>query len=184
VTDARGVTSYSYDDRDRLIEKKDPTGYELTYAYDAQGNRTNLTAIVGAEDYTTTYTYDTRNRIATVTNSQGNSYTLNYDDSGNWHGLAFPNGLNTVYTYDTSNRLASLSTTNGAGQLIQSYAYALSAAGNPERIDEYDGVSRHYQYDALNRLTHDRANRFGRGAHLPSRIHLRFDWESADATNL
>ena len=156
VTDGRGVTSYLYDDRDRLLEKSDPTGYKLTYTYDEQGNRTSLTAIVGAEAYTTTYGYDALNRPATVTDCQGRITTLDYDPNGNRTTLAFPNGVTTRYTYDALNRLTNLSTSKGTGELIQSYAYTLGAAGHRIRVEELDGTSRHYQYDTLYRLTQDR----------------------------
>lgn len=38
------TTSYTYDNRDRMLTKVDPSGYTLTYAYDAVGNRTSLVA--------------------------------------------------------------------------------------------------------------------------------------------
>ena len=158
VTDGRGTTTYAYDNRDRLREKTDPNGYKLTYAYDAQGNRTSLTATAGVEVYTTTYTYDALNRLATVTDSQGGVTTLSYDNNGNRATLAFPNGVTTSYTYDALSRLTNLATVNGVGEVIQSYAYTLGAAGNRNRIDEHDGTSRHYRYDALYRLTQDRVS--------------------------
>ncbi len=41
---------------------------------------------------------------------------------------------------------------------MQSYAYTLGAAGHRTRIDEHDGTSRSYAYDALYRLTQDRVS--------------------------
>ncbi|MCP3976137.1 MAG: RHS repeat protein, partial [bacterium] len=156
VTDARGTTSYTYDARDHLIEKVDPTGYKLGYGYDLQGNRTRLTATVGAQVFTTTYAHDELNRIETVTDSQGGVTTLGYDDNGNRADLAHPNGVTTAYTYDGLSRLSHLETVNSVGNVLQSYAYTLGAAGNRTRIDEHDGTSRHYVYDNLYRLTQDR----------------------------
>ncbi|MCP3974230.1 MAG: RHS repeat-associated core domain-containing protein, partial [bacterium] len=157
VTDARGTTSYTYDDRDRLIEKTDPNGYKLGYGYDLEGNRTRLTATVGAQVFTTTYTYDELNRAESVTDPQGGVTTLGYDDNGNRQTLAHPNGVTTTYTYDGLSRLSHLETVNSVGTVLQSYAYTLGAAGNRTRIDEHDGTSRYYQYDDLHRLTQDRA---------------------------
>ncbi|MCP3974181.1 MAG: RHS repeat protein, partial [bacterium] len=156
AVDARGTTSYTYDDRDRLIEKTDPNGYKLGYGYDLQGNRTRLTATVGAQVFTTTYTYDDLNRVETVTDPQGGVTTLGYDDNGNRESQAHPNGVTTTYTYDGLNRLSHLETANSIGAVLQSYAYTLGDAGNRTRIDEHDGTSRHYQYDDLYRLTLDR----------------------------
>ncbi|MCP3998167.1 MAG: RHS repeat-associated core domain-containing protein [bacterium] len=156
AVDARGTTSYTYDDGDRLIEKVDPTGYKLAFGYDLEGNRTRLTATVGAQVFTTTYTYDALNRIKTVSDPQGGVTAFGYDDNGNQETLAHPNGVTTSYAYDALNRLSQLETINGVGTALQSCAYTLGAAGNRTRIDEYDGVSRHYLYDELYRLTQDR----------------------------
>jgi YD repeat-containing protein len=41
MVDASGVTTYRYDNRNRLIEKVTPQG-KLFYAYDANGNVTNI----------------------------------------------------------------------------------------------------------------------------------------------
>ncbi|MCP3994624.1 MAG: RHS repeat-associated core domain-containing protein, partial [bacterium] len=156
VADARGTGTYTYDDRDRLLEKTDPTGYKLGYGYDLQGNRTRLTATVGAQVFTTTYTYDVLNRLETVTDSQGGVTTLGYDDNGNRETLAHPNGVTTTYTYNALNRLINLSTESLTEGILASYAYTLGPAGNRIRIDEHDGTSRRYLYDALYRLTQDR----------------------------
>ena len=43
ATDARGVTDYEYDVRDRLSKLTYPDGRRLEYGYDANGNRTTLT---------------------------------------------------------------------------------------------------------------------------------------------
>jgi YD repeat-containing protein len=37
MTDASGITNYTYDTRDRLLTKASPFG-TLTYTYDAAGN--------------------------------------------------------------------------------------------------------------------------------------------------
>ena len=142
--------------RDRLTEKVDPTGYSLRYGYDAAGNRTSLTATIGAEVYTTVYTHDALNRVATVTDSQGGVTTLGYDANGNQASLEHPSGVVTSYAYDALNRLTDLRTETSAGDVLQSYAYTLGLAGNRTRVDEHDGTSRHYGYDDLYRLIQDR----------------------------
>ena len=49
-----------------------------------------------------------------------------------------------------------LTTSTSVGDVLESYAYTLGPAGNRTRIDEQDGTSRLYTYDALYRLTQDR----------------------------
>jgi YD repeat-containing protein len=74
ATNSRGTTNYTYDNRNRLETLTYPDGRKLTYGYDANGNRTSLTAEVGGETLTTTYSYDELNRLQTVTDSEGRDY--------------------------------------------------------------------------------------------------------------
>ena len=67
VTDSSGVTSYAYDDNNRLLRVSEPDGSEMAYTYDAEGNRTSVTVPSG----TTTYTYDAIDRLTTVTDPSG-----------------------------------------------------------------------------------------------------------------
>jgi RHS repeat-associated protein len=157
VTDDRGVTSYDYDVRDRLASLTYPDGRSLAYSYDANGNRTTMTATIpGATPIvlSTTYTYDDANRLDLVTDTAGRVYDHGYDLSGNRTSLAQPNGTLTSYAYNTLNRLTSLSTTRDTST-VQSYALTLGPAGNRERIEEADGTVRDYSYDELYRLTGD-----------------------------
>jgi RHS repeat-associated protein len=155
ATDARGVTSWTYDDRDRLESLTYPDGRALTYGHDANSNRTSLTAtIAGAPVLTTGYTYDDANRLDIVTDTAGRTYDHGYDANGNRTSLAQPNGTVTAYTYDTLNRLTNLTTVHGA-TTVQSYALTLGLAGNRTQITEGDGTVRAYGYDELYRLTSD-----------------------------
>ncbi len=152
VVGSTGTIQYEYDGRDRLVQLTSPTG-QLRYSYDAIGNRTSLTAEVGAATLTTSYTYDALNRLSMVTDPQGGSYSYGYDASGNRSDLVYPNGTTTEYAYDILNRLVNQTTTDNTGSVINSFAYTLGSAGNRERVDEHDGTSRSYTYDALYRLT-------------------------------
>lgn len=152
VTDARGMTLYTYDNRDRLGSLTYPDGRKLEYAYDGEGNRTTLTAHVGGRVLTTTYAYDDAGRLDVVTDPLGRAYDHGHDANGNRETLAYPNRTSTRYTYDALNRLKTLTTTGPLGT-VQSYAFTLGPAGNRERIDEHDGTSRQYTYDSFLRLT-------------------------------
>jgi YD repeat-containing protein len=56
MTDASGVTSYRYDNRNRRIEKATPQG-TLLYAYDARGNVTNISSTT-PDGVRLNYSYD------------------------------------------------------------------------------------------------------------------------------
>ncbi|MEO8198413.1 MAG: RHS repeat-associated core domain-containing protein, partial [Thermoanaerobaculia bacterium] len=153
ATDARGVTTYGYDNRDRVTSLVYPDGRSLEYSYDAAGNRTALTANVASRTLTTSYTYDDLNRLDTVTDPNGGVYNHNYDANGNRSSLLFPNGVATTYAYNAKNQLLNISTINNAGTTLVSFAYTLTPSGNRTKIVEHDGITRNYSYDSLYRLT-------------------------------
>ena len=158
VTDARGVTSYAYDPLDRLTEKVDPAGHRLTYAYDSYGNLATLTVEVAGKSFTTAYSYDAVHRPTAVTDSLGGVTSFSYHDNGRVAGVAYANGVSTSHLYDGRRRLTELTTSTGLDEVIQSYVYSLSAAGRRQRVDEHDGTSRHYSFDALGLLERDRVS--------------------------
>jgi RHS repeat-associated protein len=151
ATDARGVTSYTYDVRDRVKTMTYPDGRGLSYDWDANGNRSTLTALVGTQSLPTTYTYDDGSRLSDVVDPLSRTSHYDYDPNGNRTGLTQPNAAQTQYTYNTINRLTDLDTMN-AGATIQRYQFTLGPAGNRERIDEAGGLARIYSYDDLYRL--------------------------------
>ncbi len=70
MTDASGATAFSYDDRNRLVQKtKTWTGQasnvSLNYAYDANGNLTNILSS-DVNGVNVAYAYDELNRLAAV----------------------------------------------------------------------------------------------------------------------
>ncbi len=160
ATDARGTTTYGYDVRQRLASLTYPDGRKLEYGYDANGNRSSLTATgIARAPLATAFTYDDAGRLDLVTDPAGRTYDHGYDANGNRASLAHPNGTVTAYTYNTLNRLTNLATTRPAsGQTIQSYGFTLGAAGNRTAITESDGTVRTYTYDSLYRLTGERVS--------------------------
>jgi RHS repeat-associated protein len=157
MTDASGVTNYTYDTRDRLLTKATPFG-TLTYTYDATGNAASLKSS-NTGGASLTYTYDALNRLSTVADASGIT-TYNYDAAGNLSSYAYPNGVLTGYGYDPLNRLTNMQsvcatgtgcTTPGAS--ISSYAYTLDSAGNRLSVTELSGRKAQYGYDDLYHLT-------------------------------
>ena len=152
MVDGRGTTTYSYDDRDRPVEMVYPGGNKLAYGWDANGNRTSVSAHVAGQVLTTSSTYDVLNRLDTVTDPRGKVYDHGYDANGNRTSLAYPNDLQTSYSYDALNRLQELRTRTAVGSVLASYAYTLGPAGNRTKIEEADGTVKSYGYDSLYRL--------------------------------
>ncbi len=177
MVDARGTTSYAYDARDRVTSITYPDGRALGFGYDAAGNRTSLVAQVGGQTLTTAYTYDALNRLETVTDPDGEVYAHGYDANGNRASLAFPNGVATSYAYDTRNRLRNLTTVSSVGARRSSPSPTRwPPNGQRTKIVEHDGTTRHYGYDALDRLT-DEHVRAGTAPDAPTAWHNAFTYD-------
>jgi len=157
MTDASGVTNYTYDNRDRLLTKATPFG-TLTYTYDAAGDVLSLKSS-NAGGASMTYTYDVLNRLSTVSDASG-ATTYNYDAAGNLSSYAYPNGVLTTYAYDPLNRLINMQSTCATGTgcttpgaPISSYVHTLGPAGNRLSVTELSGRKAQYGYDDLYHLT-------------------------------
>jgi RHS repeat-associated protein len=148
MADASGVTSYSYDVRDRVTQKATPFG-SLTYAYDGASNESSVQASQSAQAIT--YSYDSLNRVSTVTDTAGAS-SYSYDAAGNLIGVNYPNAVQSSYSYDTLNRLTQAESKSGAVS-VSNYAYTLDAAGHRLSVTELNGRNVKYAYDSLYRLT-------------------------------
>lgn len=152
MEDASGVTTYTYDQRDRLLSKATPWG-TLTYSYDAAGNLLSIRSS-NANGVNVTYSYDELNRLAALDdqNLADGVTTYAYDNAGNLVSYRYPNFVQHDYTYDPLNRLTNLSVHKGFAPLA-AYAYTLGAAGNRLAVSELSGRTVQYAYDDLYRLT-------------------------------
>ncbi len=147
MADLHGVTSYQYDDLDRVIAVTSPGGAEVKYGYDAIGHRTSLTYPDGR---LLNYTYDAANRLSQLKDWYGMITSYTYDAAGNRTHLTLGNGATSAYTYDKANRLLSIVNRFGP-QIVSSFDYALDAVGNRTQLSSKLGVT-NFKYDALNRL--------------------------------
>ncbi|MCC7384147.1 MAG: hypothetical protein IT384_20050 [Deltaproteobacteria bacterium] len=152
ATDARGLTTKTYDPFDRLSSETDPNGYSLSYQRDAEGNITSMTAVVGATSWTETYGFDELNRETSVT-ADGQLFQLSYDETNQLAELHYPNGLVTTYTRDEMDRLTSIVTRNAQDEVVLGFEYTRSLAGNIITQTEADGRIREFSYDLADRLT-------------------------------
>ncbi len=127
--DRFGRHDYTYDEIDQLTAVARPAGFprpSTNYAYDLAGNRTSVSAGVGAGSYTA-------NALNQYTSAAGATPT--YDGDGN---LA-SDGART-YTYDEENRLI------GASGAFGSVSYAYDAL-NRRVSRTLNGVTTYFLYD-------------------------------------
>ncbi len=152
MTDAVGVTDYTYDNRDRLIRKSTPQG-TLNYEHDAQGDLTRIhSSTLNGIDVS--YVHDALNRLSRVTDANVGETAYVYDEVGNLQSYTYPNGLTHGYQYNALNRLTNLNVQAQSGTLA-SYTYTLGAAGNRTAVAETLQSQQRtvtYAYDSVYRL--------------------------------
>ena len=154
MTDASGTTTYTYDQRDRLITKQTPQG-TLTYGYDLAGDLISMRSS-NADGVSVDYTYDNVYRLENVIDNQlaAGTTTYTYDVVGNLKSDSLPNGVLADYTYDVLNRLTHLGVTR-EGTTQAGYAYNLDRTGRRLSVTENGGRTVNYTYDAVYRLTRE-----------------------------
>jgi YD repeat-containing protein len=131
VTDARGaVSTYGYAGTNRHLVKTvthtlagKPT-INISYDYDAVGNRTSMVDGVG----TTTYNYNALSRITSEVryiNDLGTNYTLSYDYNlaGELKKITDPFGGPVTYTYDVAGQLKIVNGPNPQNPQFPTYDY-------------------------------------------------------------
>ncbi|WP_377479990.1 MAG: polymorphic toxin-type HINT domain-containing protein [Microcoleus anatoxicus] len=152
VTDGRGVTRYGYDNYDRLQTVTTPDQKVVQYGYDLLSNITSLVTPTG----TTTYGYDALNRLDTVKKGTRILADYDYNAAGNLSKTTLANGSVEERNYDTRNRLKQIATKNSTGTIFSDFKYTLDGVGNRKKVEEFDGRTVDYTYDALNRLTQEK----------------------------
>ena len=152
ITDGRGDTTYTYDDRDRLASITQPDGKFVEYRYDFLNNLTALTTNAG----TVEYSYDALNYLETVKQDGQTLADYDYDLVGNLVRVERGNGTVETLGYDDRDRLTSLLTKDANETIISSYTYRLDGAGNRKQVVEHSGRIVDYLYDNVNRLTEEK----------------------------
>jgi YD repeat-containing protein len=131
--DNSGITTYTYDNRDRLISKVTPVG-TLTYTYDDASNLKTVRS-ANTNGVSVDYSYDTLNRVSSVLDNRRNKITTYaYDNVGNLQSYIYGNGVRTMHTFDALYRLTNL--TSATGDALSSFTYTLGAAGNRTNVAE------------------------------------------------
>ncbi len=148
ASNTAGTVTIAYDNRGRVSSVTDVFGQMVSYTYDANSNRTQLSlnSVTSA-----TYQYDVINRLTQLTDSGSLSTTFSYDATNKLTSRTLPNGVVTTSQYDGLDRLTRLTHAKGANTLAD-FQYQFNAVNNITQM--IDGAGAHnYSYDALDRLT-------------------------------
>ncbi|MEJ2046914.1 MAG: hypothetical protein P8X92_02245, partial [Dehalococcoidia bacterium] len=171
--DALGrLTSYVYDNLNRLTQAIQPGSVTTHYTYDRADN---LTSVTDAEGHTTTYTYDDAGSLLETVSPDTGTTRYGYDEAGNLISKIDANGVSVTYIYDSINRLTKVDYpsdpdvtytydqgTNGKGRLTGmtdrsgACIYTYDALGNLIREEKtIEGVTytTEYSYDGAGILT-------------------------------
>ena len=152
MTDASGVTTYTYDLRNRLHTKATPEG-TLTYTYDARGNVASIDSS-NANGTSVAYAWDVANQLSTVTDNRlGGMTTAAYTASGRPFTLTQPNGVGVTYGYDSLDRVTSMAWQKGVNPAFASFGYGYNLRGQRTSSTEVTGREAAYGYDDASRLT-------------------------------
>jgi RHS repeat-associated protein len=139
-----GRTTYAYDAFDRLASIAYSDGApNVSFAYDGNGNRTQMSDGSGQE----TYTYDPLNRLTRVLRS-GQAFLYTYDLM-NLLQVTYPDSTSVAYAHDDDERLQSASSSG------QTTSYGYDAAGNllTTTLPSGNGYVETRMYDRAGRVT-------------------------------
>ena len=157
-------------DADRLGRSKSlgygdaASTFDVTFEYDAAGNRVSMTENNGTSDQRITgYEYDQARRLTRAKfNTDGlpgwdDEVTYEYGLGGQRTKLTLPGDLSVTYSYDLKGRLVSLTDWDG-----HQTRFAHDNANRLIAAERASGLTSHYRYDAAGRL---RKLRHTHGAH-------------------
>jgi len=148
ATNAAGTVTIGYDNRGRVSSVTDVFGQVVSYGYDANSNRTQLSLNAATS---ATYQYDVINRLTQLTDNASLNTTFAYDATDKLTSRTLPNGVVSTYQYDALNRLTRLKHDKGANTLAD-FQYQFNTVNNITQMT--DGAGAHnYSYDPLYRLT-------------------------------
>ncbi len=149
ITDRTGSTSYSYDERGHVTQKKQIVGtVQLTtlYAYDAGGRLLRITYPSGAQ---ITYAYDAAGRVSQVAaNGQTLAAGVTYMPFGPAAGWTQGSGAPYRRFFDLDGRITKI---DMAG--LRDYQLIYDNGSRVRRIAETGLTDKQFAYDAFGRLT-------------------------------
>jgi YD repeat-containing protein len=138
-----GTISYTYSGwRVSGITYNNSNTRNVSFTYDANGNRKTMADGAG----TVNYTYDALNRLTGITRGS-DSFGYVYDPAGNVTSRTYPDATTATFDYDDANRL----TSSTSGMSTVSFGY--DAAANLSEITLPNGYASSMTYDSAGRLT-------------------------------
>ena len=146
---------YEYDLSRRLRLTKVPgktatETYDVSYAYDAAGNRK---ALVYPDGYTLNYEYDAADRLRRITDGSGSMLVAyEYDAAGRRKKKTLGNGTYTTYEYDDLDQLKLLVNYSPDGAAQSPFAYTYNKTGIRTSMTTLEGTH-NYSYDDIYQLT-------------------------------
>lgn len=145
IKDANGnITTYEYDNFDRLYKITYPDSSYESFTYNNAGN---LTQKRNRKGQIIKYTYDNLDRLISEVLPGSVTTSYAYDLAGKFKDVTDSNGT-IHHDYDTAGRL---STVTYPGTRTVSYEY--DANSNQTKLTYPDGYFITYSYDSLNRIT-------------------------------
>ncbi len=148
VEDAAGVTEYEYDDLGRLTDVTETRGaltFTTSFSYDLAGNVTGITLPSGRD---ITYTLNGNGQVSGVSAEVNSTPTslassITYLPFGPMNAMTYGNSLTFSATYDQDYYLTNRTVSGG----IYNHTYDTDDNGNITQVGGTD-----YEYDELNRL--------------------------------
>jgi len=149
------VTTMAYDLLDRETSNSQ-RGHNVSYTYDDNGNRLQVSSSGGSTDYS----YDSRNRLISAATGNG-ATTYVYTGDSKQETVTYPNNTVTRYEYDNADRLTSVINEQAtANTVISSFAYNYDLNSNrTQQVETQNGFASSqvqttdYSFDNTNRLT-------------------------------
>jgi RHS repeat-associated protein len=136
-------TTWSYDDKNRAIERRTPLGKVYRLSYDERGN---LVESASPGNRMVKRRYDPHGRLSAVETSDGTSWMFGYDDAGELAAVEGPSGR-VAYERDSLGRVTALS--DGGGTSVSA---SYDAVGRIEQIVAPKGNKIAYAYNSLGQL--------------------------------
>jgi RHS repeat-associated protein len=146
-TNYDGETTWFYDPRHRVIEKRLPQGQVLKYQYDSQGNPIEEETPQGINRWS----YDMLNRPIQVDYAD-RSILMSYDAVGRLSTRSFPNQLTQHWSYDIAGQLVETEVLDANRTVIENLQYTLAPGGERIAVRNLVGEEIRYLYDERRNL--------------------------------
>ena len=120
------------------------TGADVSYAYDAAGQRLSMTDGTGK----TTYSYTSTGLLASTTNGAGAALAYTYDAAGQRTAVTYPGSKKVSYGYDAAGQMTALTDWSA-----RTTSFTWTSDGKLATRVDPGTVTENRTYDANNRLT-------------------------------